>query len=255
MYDGYLSVDLGQRRDWTATVFAEAAVWIGDRPELSFAPTQRELTAARMYDDAGAGWAAPSSLKAYQRPFFRDLTNSGVRPDRPPLLIRHLDRVREKPYTDVVNAIIALLDRPPLSEMDVALLVDAGGVGIGVLDFMRQRGLRPWSITATGGDHVNTPEYGVIRVPKREIVASAQVALAEGRLRIAGSLPHAATLRHELMNYQVRISAAGHDSYAAREGEHDDVLYAVAQACWFASWFSQNIDDAIAEQARVAVVE
>lgn len=256
MYDAYVSIDLGQRHDFTATVVAEEAVYVGERPELSPAATQDELMAESMRDGiAGAGWFAPSSLKPYQRRHFRAMSYSGVRPDRPPLLVRHLDRVRDKSYVDVVADVVELLARAPLSDMDVALLVDAGGVGVAVLDYMRQQGLRPWSITATGGDHVNMPEPGVLRVPKRELVAAAQVALAQQRLRIAASLSHAATLTHELRNYQIKISAAGHDSYAAREGEHDDLLYATAQLAWFRDWFSQHLDDHIAADSRVLVTQ
>jgi hypothetical protein len=38
-----------------------------------------------------------------------------------------------------------------------------------------------------------------------------------------------------MTNFQVKISQTGHDSYGAwREGTHDDLLLAVALACWAA---------------------
>lgn len=256
MYDGYVSVDLGQRHDYTAVIVAEEAVWIGARPALPAFPTQDQLLAESLHDGLDrSGWTPPSLLNSHQRRHFRTLTNSGGRPGRPPLMVRHIERVRDRSYTDVVSEVAALLGRAPLSEMDVALLVDAGGVGVAVLDLMRQRGLRPWSITATGGDQINVPEHGVIRCPKRELVSAAQITLAEGRLRIAAGLADAPTLTKELQNYQVKISQSGHDSYAAREGEHDDLVYAAAQLCFFRDWYSQHYDDAIAAADRVPVTQ
>ena len=53
------------------------------------------------------------------------------------------------------------------------------------------------------------------------------------RLKIAERLPEAQILIEELLNLQVKISLAGHDSYGAwREGTHDDLLLAASLACW-----------------------
>jgi len=54
-------------------------------------------------------------------------------------------------------------------------------------------------------------------------------------LKIPSTLPEAHTLLKEMTNFRVKISQAGHDSYGAwREGTHDDLLLAVALACWAA---------------------
>jgi hypothetical protein len=251
MYEALVSVDLGRQHDYTAIVVAEEAVWVSGPPDLpigiSGGPVMQEWI---NWQDAGRGWVPPSSLRADQRRFFRDRGYQGHRPGRPPLLVRHIERVRGRPYTQIVAEVVALLARPPLADLSTALLVDAGGVGLAVLDLMRQEGLRPWSIVATGGDRVNQPSPEDIRCPKRELVAAAQIALAEGRLRIAAGLEHAPTLTQELQNYRVSISVAGHDSYAAREGQHDDLVYAAAQLCWFRDWLSGPHDDAIARAHR-----
>ena len=62
-----------------------------------------------------------------------------------------------------------------------------------------------------------------------------------------------ATLTKELADYRVSISAAGHDSYSAREGRHDDLVYAAAQLCWYRDWVCQPTNDAIAAARRPAV--
>lgn len=252
MYEGYVSVDLGRQFDYTAIVVAEEAVWVPELPELDPWVTNGPRLEEQLYwQGAGRGWVPPSSLTRWQRQFFRAKNYAGQRPDRPPLLIRHLERVRNVPYPQIVQQIGALLARPPLTEMSVITLVDAGGVGVAVSDLMWQEGIPHISITATGGDRWHTEDNGkTIRCPKRELVAAAQICLAQGRLRIAAGLAHAPTLTQELQNYQVKISAAGHDSYAAREGEHDDLVYAAAQLCWYRDWYSGPTDDAIAKAQR-----
>ena len=130
-------------------------------------------------------------------------------------------------------------------------LLDTGGVGVAISDYAWQAGIAHVSITATGGDAVHVSEGGrVISCPKRELVAAGQLMLAEGRLRIASGLPLAATLVEELEGYRVKISVAGHDSYSAREGAHDDLVYAVCQLAWYRDWFSQHHDDHIEEMRR-----
>jgi hypothetical protein len=72
------------------------------------------------------------------------------------------------------------------------------------------------------------------RVPKRDLVAMVKVLLQSGRLRIASALPGAEVLVQELLGFQVRITASANDVYGAwREGQHDDLVLAVALTCWF----------------------
>jgi hypothetical protein len=76
-------------------------------------------------------------------------------------------------------------------------------------------------------------EGGGWRVPKRDLVAVLQVLLQTGRLKIASALPDADTLQRELLAFEVKITSAANDTYGAwREGAHDDLVLAVALACW-----------------------
>ncbi len=47
-------------------------------------------------------------------------------------------------------------------------------------------------------------------------------------------MPVADALLGELAAFQEKITARGHDTYAAASGEHDDLVLAVALAVWFA---------------------
>jgi hypothetical protein len=68
-------------------------------------------------------------------------------------------------------------------------------------------------------------------------VGAVQVLLQTERLKIASSLKEAATLTAELLAFKVNINAKGHDRYGNdvgdwRENPHDDLVLAVALACW-----------------------
>jgi hypothetical protein len=256
VYEAYLSADLGRQFDYTAIIVAEEGVWVPEPPELDGGVAGGPRLEETTYWDGITrhGWRLPSSLTRRQRDYFRARNYAGERPDRPPLMIRHVERVRGVPYPQVVAQLGAILARPPLADLNVITLVDSGGVGLAVSDFMWQEGIPHVSITATGGDHVNVADGGkTIRCPKRELVAAGQVALAQGRLRIAAGLEHAPTLTRELESYRVTISQSGHDSYSARENEHDELVYAACQLCWYRDWLSGPTDDAIAAAQRAPV--
>jgi hypothetical protein len=117
------------------------------------------------------------------------------------------------------------------------LAVDNTGVGAPVVDLLKRSVERVQldPIQITGGDSV-TRDGWLTRVPKRDLVSAAQVALQSAHLKIAEELPEAQTLIRELLNFKVKISLdTAHDSYGAwREGEHDDLVLAVALALWIA---------------------
>lgn len=168
---------------------------------------------------------------------------------------RHLQRYAlGTSYPAIVGDVIEKLARAPLAGLDLNLAVDETGVGSPVVDLFRQalkrsallapsmlgeqlrqspRGnvhLKP--IHITGGATINH-DRGVTYVPKRDLVSVVQVALQTDRLKIASSLPEAATLVRELEDFKVKITDAANDTYGAwREGQHDDLVLAVAMALW-----------------------
>ena len=82
------------------------------------------------------------------------------------------------------------------------------------------------------------------------LVFAAVALLQQRRLRIAQALPEAATLVQELQNYRLKIDPqTAHDAYSAwREGQHDDVLFAVALACWWAGQAPRRFGAAVGGQ-------
>lgn len=137
-------------------------------------------------------------------------------------------------YPEVVEKLRELKSRSELRHAELA--VDATGVGRPVLDYLDRAGLRPIAITIHGGEQTTAlkDRYLEYRVPKRDIIATLQVAVQNGWLKLNPVLKHAPTLTKELQAMKVRIDRrTAHDSYGAwREGEHDDLVLAVGIAVW-----------------------
>ena len=118
------------------------------------------------------------------------------------------------------------------------LVVDQTGVGRAVVDMLtdEMKGRVNCSfcpVTITGGQEVTRSETVQLRVPKKVLVGSLQVLPQTRRLRVAKALPEAATLVRELEPFRVKITEAANETFGAwREGQHDDLVLAIALAAW-----------------------
>jgi hypothetical protein len=133
-------------------------------------------------------------------------------------------------YPTVVNYVGQLLQRP-IWRGQIDMAIDKTGVGAPVADLFTAGGLSFASVTITGGD-TETREGTTHRVPKMTLVSALQALLHEGRLHIQKELPEAAVLVRELQDFRVRYTDAGHMTFGAREGRHDDLVLALAIAVW-----------------------
>src|ERR1035437_631767 len=170
------------------------------------------------------------------------LERKDVQVKKPKLHVEHTYDLRylERPplgtkYPAIVQQVIDLLDRPPLSRQSTPLCVDRTGVGRAVVDMFTGAGLRPRAITITGGDAVNKEDPFDIRVPKRELAGTLVTVYQTQRLKTAAGLALAPVLTNELLGFKVKINiATGNDSYEAwRESIHDDLVLSVAMAVWY----------------------
>ncbi len=150
----------------------------------------------------------------------------------PPLYeVRHLDRAPlGTPYPAVVAHVGRLMASRDLVDR-TKLVADGTGVGRPVVDLLWVAGMRAVSVTITGGQRF-TGGLNSWRVPKRDLVTNLQVLLQSRRLRVAADLPLAETLLNELLDFRVRVSDAGRDTWGAGR-EHDDLVLALAIACWY----------------------
>jgi hypothetical protein len=192
--DLYCGLDLGQANDFTALAIAQRVM-----PQL----------AAGHPDDWGS-----MLIPHYQ--------------------VRALDRVPlNTPYPTIARTVATMFRRPPFSSTGT-LVVDATGVGRPVVDSLRQAGLAPVAVTITGGSEVSGHRRAY-RVPKNDLISNLILLFQQRRIRIAASLHHAETLLRELEAMRMRITASGNDQYGAYgEGEHDDLVLALALALWLA---------------------
>jgi hypothetical protein len=129
-----------------------------------------------------------------------------------------------------------MLSTPLYKDSD--LLIDATGVALPVAEnferFVRRKGVKGWAtkVLITSGDSVSR-DGSTYRVPRRNLASVLQVLLSYDRLRIAPSLSDASLLSTELANFQVKVMPPGTpDDLIWREGATDDLVLAVALACW-----------------------
>jgi hypothetical protein len=110
-------------------------------------------------------------------------------------------------------------------------VIDATGVGKPVFEMFLGGGISPRGVMITGGT-TETREGNISNVPKLILISRVQALLHEGRLKIQKELPEAETLVRELQDFRVEYSALGHMTFNARSGKHDDLVLALAIACW-----------------------
>jgi hypothetical protein len=123
----------------------------------------------------------------------------------------------------------------------IALVVDGTGVGRPVVDMLAEKlahlDVELIAVMITAGHQAT---FGLRddgaqewHVPKRELVSAMQILLQGERLRIAKTLPEAATLEAELKNFRMKFTQSANAQYEAwREGDHDDLVLGTALPCW-----------------------
>lgn len=145
--------------------------------------------------------------------------------------VRYLERLAlGTPYPEVARRVEALAWK--LGRCDVA--VDATGLGKPVADLLREMQL-PGELAAvkiTAGDR-ESRAGGVWNVPKRDLIGGVKVLLEKRELQIAKELRETGPLVRELLDVKARRRASGRERLGADgAGEHDDLVIAVALACW-----------------------
>jgi hypothetical protein len=150
-------------------------------------------------------------------------------PPPPIFQVGHLERVPlGTPYPGIVAHVGRLLTKlPDHSE----LVIDFTGVGRPVFDMFVYSGISPTGVLITGGT-AEARDGPTCSVPKLTLVSRLQALLHEGRLKILRELAEAETLVRELQDFRVEFTAAGHLTFNARTGKHDDLVLALAIAVW-----------------------
>jgi hypothetical protein len=103
-----------------------------------------------------------------------------------------------------------------------------------VVDLLRaaRLGCEITAVTITGGERASQTAGGW-NVPKSDLIASVQVLLEKNQLRISTMLRDVGALVKELTDMRVVTRSTGSARISAEgEGQHDDLVIALALACW-----------------------
>ena len=191
--DYFVGLDLGQCQDFTALAVVE------------------KTEVAGAWDAAAFAYAKETAVR-----------------------LRHMERIPlGTSYPEVVARVGKVIRSAALANGRRHLVVDATGVGQPVVDLLEREDLpcEIWPVTITGGTSEGLSKT-TYRVPKRDLIIGLQVRLQAGDLLIASGLKEGTTLTRELADMRVQMTSGGREKYGARSGEHDDLVLAVALACW-----------------------
>jgi hypothetical protein len=97
---------------------------------------------------------------------------------------------------------------------------------------LRVRGVRLEAIVITAGNAI-TRESASIHVGKARLIGKFLGAFDAGKVHINPNMPIWPQLEREMLSYRAEMSAQGRAKFEAEEGEHDDMLFALAQAVWY----------------------
>ena len=151
------------------------------------------------------------------------------------LAVRHVERLPlGVPYPKVVSYVKAQVRGPELRQQ-CKVVVDATGLGAPVVERLRGAGLgcEILAVTITGGEKESAAGQGAWNVPKRDLIAGLQVSLELGEIEMAKGIPELGALVRELMDVRERSSGFRRSRWGAeRSGQHDDLVMALALACW-----------------------
>jgi hypothetical protein len=143
-------------------------------------------------------------------------------------------------YPILVSKLSDILRDAPLKGSD--LIVEAGPGVRAVLRLLSKHRL-PASIRAVEIKSSAEDGYfeGLWRVTKASVIETTRQVLQEDRLvfddrmppNVMATTPSAQTIYHALATYPYNKSPLANEAFAAREGADDDLILAVALACWF----------------------
>jgi hypothetical protein len=173
-------------------------------------------------------------------------SRTGIRWQFKEYRVWHLDRFLGLPYSEIIERIKRLVERPELEKAEI--VIDQTGVGRPIVDLLKAGGLKRLKpITITAGEAASSVRVNGLRefrVPKRDLVGALAVLLQNKELRIPDTLDLKVELISELQNFKAKIVAdSGHVSYEHwRSGDHDDLVLSIALACWYAETHTPAFD-------------
>lgn len=146
-------------------------------------------------------------------------------------------------YPSIRRSLQTVVDSPQLAGYRIALAMDGGHTGRSMVDELRAgpeesrlHGVDQFvPVTITTGNTENRGKMGYVNVARNILVGESKKLLGWGRLKMSPELPHAAIFAEELRSFKPRQTHAGNVVFEAlRDGDHDDLIFAVSLALWMA---------------------
>lgn len=137
-------------------------------------------------------------------------------------------------YPDIVERVKQTLEKPQYA--GAPLVIDGTGVGVPVVDMFRKIGMsariRPVQIIA-GQTESSDPTTGWNKVSKIVLMSTLIALLQSRRIFWADGMPERIVLERELQDYRLKVTKAANETFDAKAGAHDDLVMALALACWY----------------------
>lgn len=143
-------------------------------------------------------------------------------------------------YPTLLAELYGMLNDATLGK--VTLIVEAGPSIKAVLTMLRRLrlpvSLKAVEVRTSAEDHYVD---GIWKLAKGTVIEVARQVLQEKRLtfdeqmppEVAATTPPAQTIYHALATYPFNQTPGANEAFAARDGEYDDLVFAVALACWY----------------------
>jgi phage FluMu gp28-like protein len=125
------------------------------------------------------------------------------------------------------------------------VVVDATGLGAAVVEMLERGVRRVAPVVITGGETARGDGRSSW-VPKKDLMSQLAVALEKRELRGAREIRERGLVERELKEMRITRGASGGEKYGSPAGGHDDLVMALALACWRAmrrkEWGEQRKD-------------
>jgi len=145
-----------------------------------------------------------------------------------------LNSKQRLPYTEIVAWSKKVCENPKFRlDYPPIFILDVGGVGRAIGDMLNAANVKIMGIQLTGGESV-TREGDTWRVSKSFVIGKFLGAWDEGRVLMPSRASFLNLFKRELLAFRGEMSAQGRARFEAGQGEHDDLVMAVAQAIWWA---------------------
>ena len=158
------------------------------------------------------------------------------------LQLRHLERLPlDVNYPKTAARVSKLLETEEIKDKEkcggAEVLLDLTGSGRAIVELFERAGIEPISARIVGAGTVEQKDQsGEWRIPKVELIGALRVLYEAERLETAKGLGLVPELLNEFRNFKMRPPRIDpNDPESWREGQSDDLIFAVALAAWRAS--------------------